>query len=84
MLLNILRGYSVQAALDAPRFCISAGLPNAEVKPQESTIVGDVNSEIYFETGIQDSVVAKLKGGIRLACSKYWANAIIGNVRNGA
>ncbi|KAH9944125.1 gamma-glutamyltranspeptidase [Epithele typhae] len=30
VLLNILRGFGVQAALDAPRFCISAGSPETE------------------------------------------------------
>ena len=60
VLLNILRGFTAQAALDAPRFCISAGMPDAEVKGSKNA--GDVNSEVYFEEGISESTVAKLRG----------------------
>ena len=60
MLLNILRGFTPQEALDAPRFCISAGSPDAEVKASEEK-AGDINSEVYFEDGIADSNVAKLR-----------------------
>jgi gamma-glutamyltranspeptidase / glutathione hydrolase len=56
----MLRGYTAQAALDAPRFCISAGLPDAEVKNASSA--GDVNSEVYFEEGISYETVTKLRG----------------------
>jgi gamma-glutamyltranspeptidase / glutathione hydrolase len=56
----MLRGYTAQAALDAPRFCISAGLPDAEVK--NSSSAGDVNSEVYFEEGIPYETVTKLRG----------------------
>ena len=60
ILLNMLRGYSAQAALDAPRFCISAGSP--ETQSNASGEAGDVNSEVYFEEGIADDVVEKLRG----------------------
>jgi gamma-glutamyltranspeptidase/glutathione hydrolase len=56
----MLRGFTAQAALDAPRFCISAGMPDAEV--QGSKRAGDVNSEVYFEEGIPEATVAKLRG----------------------
>lgn len=59
VLLNVLRGFGPQAALDAPRFCISAGLPDSEVK---STMgAGDVNAEVFFEEGIPEATVAKLR-----------------------
>ncbi|EIW64307.1 gamma-glutamyltranspeptidase [Trametes versicolor FP-101664 SS1] len=59
VLLNLLRGYTVQAALDAPRFCISAGSP--ETENAQSSESGDINSEVYFEEGISDAVVEKLR-----------------------
>ncbi|KAI0756704.1 gamma-glutamyltranspeptidase [Daedaleopsis nitida] len=59
VLLNILRGFGVQAALDAPRFCISAGSPETESKQTGQS--GDINSEVYFEEGIPDAVIAKLR-----------------------
>ncbi|KAG8947659.1 hypothetical protein FRC04_010593 [Tulasnella sp. 424] len=61
VLLNILRGYTVQAALDAPRFCISAGLPDNEVPKGEAMRAGDINAEVYFEEGIDEEVVRTLK-----------------------
>lgn len=54
----MLRGFTAQAALDAPRFCISAGLPDSE----QAGDAGDVNSEVYFEEGIAPGTVAKLRG----------------------
>ena len=60
VLLNILRGLTPQAALDAPRFCISAGLPDSEVKHDHAA--GDVNSEVYLEEGISEEVFGTLKG----------------------
>lgn len=60
VLLNLLRGHTVQAALDAPRFCISAGSP--ETENAQSSESGDINSEVYFEEGITDAVVEKLRG----------------------
>lgn len=59
VLLNILRGFTVQAALDAPRFCISPGMPEAT---DSGTGAGDANSEIYFEEGIPETTVATLRG----------------------
>lgn len=59
VLLNILRGFTPQAALDAPRFCISAGSPDSETRNPLNA--GDINSEVYFEEGIPESTVAKLR-----------------------
>ncbi|KIY66186.1 gamma-glutamyltranspeptidase [Cylindrobasidium torrendii FP15055 ss-10] len=59
VLLNILRGFTPQAALDAPRFCISAGSPDTQ--SSSTGAPGDINSEVYFEDGISEEVVAKLK-----------------------
>ncbi|KAI3622224.1 lincomycin-condensing protein lmba [Moniliophthora roreri] len=59
VLLNILRGYTPQAALDAPRFCISAGSP--ETQSQSTGNAGDINGEVYFEEGIPDETIAKLR-----------------------
>lgn len=58
VLLNILRGLTVQAALDAPRFCISPGMPEATDSKKSA---GDANSEVYFEDLIPESTIAKLK-----------------------
>lgn len=73
VLLNLLRGFTVQAALDAPRFCISAAIPDAEVKTQseEEAVknqdsAGDINSEVYFEEGISLATIQKLKGSFIL------------------
>lgn len=60
VLLNMLRGFTAQAALDAPRFCISAGSP--ETQSDATGSAGDINSEVYFEDGISDEVVKKLQG----------------------
>ncbi|KAH7344002.1 gamma-glutamyltranspeptidase [Rhizoctonia solani] len=59
VLLNILRGFTPQAALDAPRFCISAGSPDASV--EDARNAGDINSEVYFEDGIPAETVQKLR-----------------------
>ncbi|KDN48075.1 hypothetical protein RSAG8_03091, partial [Rhizoctonia solani AG-8 WAC10335] len=59
VLLNILRGFTPQAALDAPRFCISAGSPDASV--DNASKAGDINSEVYFEDGIPVETVQKLR-----------------------
>ena len=64
VLLNILRGYGVQAALDAPRFCISAGSPDTESSSTGQS--GDINSEVYFEEGIPEAVVERLRGACLL------------------
>ncbi len=57
----MLRGFTAQAALDAPRFCISAGSPDSEVK-NSSAKAGDINSEVYFEEGISEETVKALRG----------------------
>ena len=56
----MLRGFTPQAALDAPRFCISAGSPDSENSSTGSA--GDINSEVYFEDGFSKETVAKLRG----------------------
>jgi gamma-glutamyltranspeptidase/glutathione hydrolase len=61
VLLNILRGMPPQAALDAPRFCISAGSPDSEIKDSGSK-AGDINSEVYIEDGIPASTLDSLRG----------------------
>ncbi|KAI0004217.1 gamma-glutamyltranspeptidase [Russula compacta] len=59
VLLNILRGFGPQAALDAPRFCISPGTPDAAV--MNTGCAGDINSEVYFEDGISPKTVEQLR-----------------------
>ncbi|KAJ7038319.1 gamma-glutamyltranspeptidase [Mycena alexandri] len=59
VLQGMLRGYTPQAALDSPRFCISAGLPDSESK--DSGNAGDINSEVYIEEGIPQATIDKLK-----------------------
>ncbi|OWZ63408.1 gamma-glutamyltransferase [Cryptococcus neoformans] len=60
VLLNKLRGFSNQSTLDAPRFCISAGLPDNGVKNAEQG-AGDIDSEIWFEDGIDRKVIEELR-----------------------
>ncbi|EJD04166.1 gamma-glutamyltranspeptidase [Fomitiporia mediterranea MF3/22] len=60
VLLNMLRGFTAQAALDAPRFCISAGPADSEVGGVTGK-AGDISSEVYFEEGIPESVVQTLR-----------------------
>jgi gamma-glutamyltranspeptidase/glutathione hydrolase len=64
VLLNVLRGMTPQAALDAPRFCISAGLPSADNEDAEKNgaSAGEVNSEVYIEEGISDEILHRLQG----------------------
>jgi gamma-glutamyltranspeptidase/glutathione hydrolase len=60
-----LRGFTPQAALDAPRFCISAGTPDAE---DESTgSAGDINSEVYFEDGTPEETIKALRGSVYIS-----------------
>ncbi|KAI6162089.1 gamma-glutamyltranspeptidase, partial [Pisolithus thermaeus] len=57
VLLNILRGFTVQAALDAPRFCISPGTPEAGARDEFSV----VNGEVYFEETFPPDTITKLQ-----------------------
>jgi len=59
VLLNILRGFNPQAALDAPRFCISPGNPSAGLT--NAGRAGDINSEVYFEEGISPKTLEHLR-----------------------
>jgi gamma-glutamyltranspeptidase/glutathione hydrolase len=59
VLLNMLRGFSPQAAVDAPRFCIAAGTPYAVARNEGEA--GEINSEVYFEEGIPIDAVEKLR-----------------------
>jgi hypothetical protein len=56
----MLRGFNPQAAVDAPRFCISTGTPDATVRNEGQT--GAINSEVYLEEGISFDTVERLKG----------------------
>ena len=56
----MLRGFTPQAALDAPRFCIAAARPDSESSSTGSA--GDVNSEVYFEDSFSNETIAKLIG----------------------
>ncbi|OCF34261.1 gamma-glutamyltransferase [Kwoniella heveanensis BCC8398] len=77
VLLNKLRGFSSQASLDAPRFCISAGLPDASKKNEDAA--GDINSEIWFEEGIAPEVVEELKAmGHRCERATGYKRSILG------
>ena len=52
VLLNMLAfKYNPQAALDAPRICIGAGMPDA----------GDIFSTVYLEEGIGEDVAKELQ-----------------------
>lgn len=64
VLLNKLRGFSAQACLDAPRFCISAGLP---VAGQDNS-AGDLDSQIFIEEGIDPKVIEELRGMSLVIC----------------
>jgi len=59
VLLNMLRGFTAQAALDAPRFCISAGMPDPD--EMDPAAFGVVNGEVYFEDAIPMSTIQKLR-----------------------
>ena len=53
VLLNILRGFNVQAALDAPRFSIDA---------EPIALQGSTTSKVFIEEGISPEVVDELRG----------------------
>ncbi|CCF52097.1 hypothetical protein NDA11_007966 [Ustilago hordei] len=65
VLMNILHhGFSVQDALDAPRFCIGAGMAGPE----------GATSEVYFEQGVDQKVVDELeKMGHKVKVLDGWA-----------
>ncbi|KAK6909136.1 gamma-glutamyltransferase [Kwoniella mangroviensis CBS 8507] len=78
VLLNKLRGFSPQASLDAPRFCISAGLPDTSQKGSLAG-AGDINSEIWFEDGISSETVDELRAlGHRCEVASGFARSIAG------
>lgn len=55
ILLNMLHANSnAQSTLDAPRFCISADVPE---DPKD----GDIGTKVYLEEGIKQEVVDELK-----------------------
>ncbi|KAF8335010.1 gamma-glutamyltranspeptidase [Cantharellus anzutake] len=58
VLLNILRGYTPQAALDAPRFCILPPLPDSE-PPTSQT--GEINATIFVDSDFSDSTIISLQ-----------------------
>jgi gamma-glutamyltranspeptidase/glutathione hydrolase len=68
--LNLLRGFNPQAALDAPRFCISPpphlitdtdALEAQEVQEPNPTKTDSPNCEVYFEDGIPAETVQTLR-----------------------
>lgn len=56
ILMNMLhKSYNVQEAIDSPRFCISAGMPDndaAEKEAKSGAKAGDIDSETFLEDGI--------------------------------
>lgn len=74
VLQGMLRGYTPQAALDSPRFCISAGSPDSQTK--DSGNAGDINSEVYIEEGIPLETIDKLRG----KCSGYFLDRFAGSI----
>ncbi|KAL7424517.1 hypothetical protein Q5752_000201 [Cryptotrichosporon argae] len=76
VLLNLLRGFTTQACLDAPRFCISAGLPDAS---KDASSAGNINSEIWFEEGIAPGVVDELRAmGHKCEVAEGFARSVAG------
>lgn len=53
VLLNVLRGFNVQAALDAPRFCIDA---------EPAIYEGSRTSRVFIEEGISARTIDELRG----------------------
>lgn len=60
VLLNMLRGYTPQAALDAPRFCIASR--NIETYILDGGLAGDSPSEVHVEEGVDEATRVKLRG----------------------
>lgn len=70
ILLNILRGMTVQAALDAPRLCVGVDTDNGPESPQVLT---------YLEEGITEDTAAELKKmGHNVQILTGWARAQFG------
>lgn len=64
------RGFTPQAALDAPRFCIGAGMPGAG---------GAIDSDVYLEEGIDPEVAEKLrKMGHNVKVVSGWKRGMFG------
>lgn len=55
----MLRGFTAQAALDSPRFCISSGAPEVDDNDNEFVVI---DSEVNFEDTIPISTIEKLEG----------------------
>ncbi|KAI9671937.1 MAG: hypothetical protein M1817_002332 [Caeruleum heppii] len=71
ILLNMLVfGHTPQTALDAPRFCIGAGMPGQ----------GDVvESTVFLEEGIEEAVAEGLRGmGHRVEIVRGWQRGLFG------
>lgn len=63
VLLNVLRGYNIQSALDAPRICIGPGMPDNEKKKDFGGPEGKgEKTTVSLEEGIDAKVVETLKG----------------------
>lgn len=79
VLLNLVaRRLSVQQALDAPRFCIGAGMPPAD-NEDEGGSAGAIDSSVFLEQGISQSVVDELaRMGHKVTPVSGWGRAQFG------
>jgi gamma-glutamyltranspeptidase len=77
VLLNVLRGFNVQAALDAPRFCIDA---------EPIAYGGSTTSKVFIEEGISVGVVDELRGTLSMPPTNRWPVKTCANlgIRDGA
>ncbi|TIC30935.1 gamma-glutamyltranspeptidase [Wallemia mellicola] len=71
-LLNVLRGFTPQEALDAPRFCIGAKKPSKivphntpilskEAELESSLADSEINSEVNIEEGVNENTIKQLR-----------------------
>lgn len=67
VLLNVLRGFNVQAALDAPRFCIDA---------EPIAYEGSTTSKVFIEEGVSPVVVDELRSGSPFLPTNGWPTDI--------
>lgn len=67
VLLNILHGFNVQAALDAPRFCIDTEPIGYE---------GLTTRKVFIEEGISPDAVDELKSTLFLLLTSIWSVSI--------